>query len=116
MIYNLFNNLEALTFFDGGNQAFVDRFYQTYREWTVSSKFVGVTEELGAKRCKSDAMSIADPGNNYALPIKPASFQALESALDTTDKFQNTLYKNLIKEPFIHNVISGNFVQARAAL
>ena len=73
----------------------VNKFYRSYRDWTISSKFVGITEELGAKRCKHDAMSVADEFGSYALPSKPESFKALEDKLDRTDKFQNTLYRNL---------------------
>jgi hypothetical protein len=64
-----------------------------YREWSVGSKFVGLTEELGASKCKYDSMSIIDEG--YAIPEKPKSFKELEDKLDKTDEFQSTLYRNL---------------------
>ena len=56
-------------------------------------------------------MSIVD--EDYELPIKPKSFTLLEEAVDKSDAFSNTLYRNLSKHPFIHNVFSGNYVSAR---
>ncbi len=59
-------------------------------------------------------MSIQD--EDYDLPAKPESFKKLEDAIDTTDTFQNTLYRNQYKNPFLYNINSGNYVQAKQLL
>ena len=74
----------------------------------ISSKFVGLTEELGANKCKYDALSVEITG--YDIPDKPASFKCLEDNLDNSDIIQNSLYKNLKETPFMHNITSGNYV------
>jgi hypothetical protein len=69
-------------------------------------RFVGLTEELAAHKMKHDSMSIPDDG--YCIPTKPDSFKEIEREVDDSDRIQCTLYKNLKKNPFMHNIASGN--------
>ena len=74
-------------------------------------RFIGLTEELAAHRMKHDTMSTPDVG--YAVPVKPDTFQRLEETLDGTDRVQNTIYKNMKKNPFLHNIVTANPQLAR---
>ncbi len=74
-------------------------------------RFVGLTEELAAHKMKYNQMSIPDDG--YCIPSKPQTFKDIETELDTPDRVQCTIYKNLSKHPFLHNIATANPKLAR---
>ncbi len=60
---------------------------------------------------KHSNMSI--PNDNYSIPAKPESFRQIEDKIDVSDRLQSTLYKNIRKNPFLHNIASANPILAK---